>query len=122
MRRDREFLFVFVSVLGLYFWSSNRLTAQPAFARTEITSKGDIWVGQRITLAVELLVPGYFAGTPSFDLPSVPEMLLIPPSERPVLSSEQIEGASYTTQRHEFLVLARRAGGYEIPAFAIRVK
>jgi len=122
MKRDREFLFVFMCVLGLYACSSTSLTAQLALARTEITSKGDIWVGQRITLAVELLVPGYFAGTPSFDLPNVPEMLLIPPSERPVLSSEEIKGASYTVQRHEFLVFARRAGDYEIPAFAIRVK
>src|SRR5215469_7691246 len=74
MKRDREFLFVFMCVLGLYACSLTSLTAQPALARTEITSKGDIWVGQRITLAVELLVPGYFAGTPSFDLPNVPEM------------------------------------------------
>jgi hypothetical protein len=122
MKRGRESLFVFLGVLGFYFCSSNCLIAQPAFARTEITSKGDLWVGQRITLAVELLVPGYFAGTPSFDLPNVPEMLLIPPSERPVLGSQQIDGASYTTQRHEFLVFARQAGDYEIPAFAIRLK
>jgi BatD DUF11 like domain len=122
VKRDREFLFVSACVLGLYFCSSAYLTAQPALARAEITSKGDIWVGQRITLMVQLLVPGYFAGTPSFDLPSVPGMLLVPPSERPVLSSEQIEGASYTAQRHEFLVLARRPGDYEIPAFTIRLK
>ena len=34
----------------------------PAKVRTGLGTKGDIWVGQRVTLVVELLAPGTFAG------------------------------------------------------------
>jgi hypothetical protein len=118
--RDSVFIFQCGLVLGLFF--ADRLAAQEALARVEITEKGDIWVGQRIPVVLELLVPGYFSGTPSFDLPSVPDILLMPPSDRPVLGSEQIESTSYTTQRHELLIFARRAGDYEIPPLTIRLK
>jgi hypothetical protein len=113
---------LFGCLLLLTFSYPVRVPAQEAQAQAEITQKGDGWVGQSIPLVIELLVPGYFAGTPSFDLPRVPDMLLMPLSERPVLGSERIQNTSYTTQRHEFLILVRRAGDYQIPAFTVRLK
>jgi hypothetical protein len=113
---------LFGCLLLLCFSYPLRVPAQEAQAGTEITQKGDAWVGQRIPLVVELRVPGYFAGTPSFDLPRVPDILLMQLNQRPVVGSERIQDVSYTTQRHEFLILARRAGDYQIPAFAVRLK
>jgi hypothetical protein len=113
---------LFSCLLLLCFSYPLRVPAQEAQAGAEITQKGEAWVGQRIPLVVELRVPGYFAGTPSFDLPRVPDILLMQLNQRPVLGSERIQDVSYTTQRHEFLILARRAGDYQIPAFTVRLK
>jgi hypothetical protein len=113
---------LFSCLLLLTFSYPLRVPAQEAQAGAEITQKGQAWVGQRIPLVVELRVPGYFAGTPSFDLPRVPDILLMQLNQHPVLGSERIQDVDYTTQRHEFLILARRAGDYEIPAFTVRLE
>ena len=94
--------------------------AQEPRVRSSLTSKGDVWVGQRVTLVIELLAPGYFSGVPAFELPSVPGMLLVPPIGSPVVSSEEISGASYTVQRHELSVFARRSGEQVIPPIPVR--
>lgn len=94
--------------------------AQEPKVRASIEAKGDCWVGQRVTLVVELLAPGYFAGAPSFDLPNAPGLLIIPPTGHPVVSSETIGETSYTAQRHELSVFARRGGEQHIPAFTVR--
>lgn len=92
----------------------------PARVRASIATKGDIWVGQRVTLVVELLTPGFFASTAAFDLPQVSGVILIPPEDRPVVGSETVDGTTFTTQRHELAVFAQRAGQVEIPGFVVR--
>jgi hypothetical protein len=92
----------------------------PARARASVAVKGDVWVGQRVNLAVELLTPGYFANAPAFDLPPVSGVVLLPPEGRPVVGSETVDGTTYTTQRHELAVYAQRAGRVEIPGFPVR--
>jgi hypothetical protein len=67
-------------------------------------------------------VPGYFSGSPAFELPDPGAILIMPPSERPVLGSEQIENAAWTVQRHELAVFAHRAGRLSIPGFNIRLQ
>jgi len=94
--------------------------AQEPQVRARLNLPNDIWVGQRIVFVIELLAPGIFAGTPAFDLPDPPGLQLLPPSETPVLSNEQIDGVSYTVQRHEVLVFPQRAGEMKIPALTIR--
>lgn len=91
-----------------------------ALARTRITTPGEPWVGQRVTLVVELLSPGPFASAPAFDLPTVPGVLLLEPDDRPTLDTEDVGGVSYTLQRHEFAVFAQRAGRVTLPAFPVR--
>lgn len=88
--------------------------------RAKFEDSGEIWVGQRVTLVVELLAPGYFAGSPFFDLPGISGCLIFPPAGSPVVSSEQIDGASYTVQRHELMIFPKREGEISIPAFAVR--
>jgi len=96
--------------------------AQDAKVRASLTNKGECWVGQRVTLVVELLAPGYFAGAPSFDLPDPPGVLLVPPVGSPTLGSEEIDGTTYTVQRHELSVFARRAGAQTIPPLTVRFR
>jgi hypothetical protein len=103
------------------------LFSLPAFAQEPkvraslaTPTPGGAWVGQRVTLVVELLAPGFFAGAAAFDLPDPRGVLLVPPSDHPTISSETIDGTSYTVQRHELSVFARRAGDTAIPAFTVR--
>ncbi len=88
--------------------------------RASLDPGGDVWVGQRMPLVVELLVPGYFSGSPAFDLPRVPGLLILPPAESPTVGSEQEDGITYAVQRHELTVFSRRPGMIAIPPFEIR--
>ncbi len=89
--------------------------------RAVLAAHDETWAGQRIALQVDLLVPGYLSGVPFFDLPSVPGVLMMPPQGSPILSTEQIDGTSFTVQRHELAVLTRRAGDIAIPPFEVRL-
>jgi hypothetical protein len=86
----------------------------------ELATKEEVWVGQRVALAITLATPDLFAGAPSFDLPPIPGAVVLPPPGSPVVGSERIGDSTFTTQRHEFAVYAQRAGLVQIPAFAIR--
>jgi hypothetical protein len=66
------------------------------------------------------LAPGFFAGAPTFDLPDPPGLLIVPPHESPTVGTEEIDGTSYTSQRHEFSVFAKRRGELTIPPFTVR--
>ncbi len=107
---------LFFSLLGFHSVAS----AQEAKVRTSLGTRGDLWVGERVTLVVELLAPGFFSGVASFDLPNAPGLLLAPPAGSPTISSEAIDGMSYTVQRHEVSVFARRGGGQTLPPFTVR--
>lgn len=102
----------------LVAWSP--ASAQDAEIRASLDTEGDVWVGQRITLVVELLAPGYFASAASFQLPDPGGILLIPPTDSPLVSSETVDDVSYTVQRHELSVFARRPGPRTIPPLTAR--
>jgi len=76
------------------------------------------WVGQRATIYVELRAPGSFVGTANFDLPQIPGTLVMKIGN-PVVSSKDIEGASWFVQTHEFALFSQKAGVLEIPAFPV---
>ena len=88
--------------------------------RSAISTKGTIWTGQRVDLGIDLVAPGYFSGTAVFDLPSLPDVLIIPPSGSPTVGTENIGGQDYVTQRHTVTIYPRRPGAFEIPPFTIR--
>ena len=94
--------------------------AQEAQVRTSLETQDAIWVGQKVTVVVELLAPGTFASAASFDLPDPQGVLLLPPLGHPLLSSETIDGTSYTVQRHELSAYPMRAGAQSVPAFSVR--
>ncbi len=96
------------------------LSQDLAKVRTTLLLKEKVWVGQRVTLIVELLSPGFFAGSPTFELPRVKDVVILRPDERPVLGSENVDHTSYTVQRHEFAIFSQRAGHITIPSFQVR--
>lgn len=94
--------------------------AQDAKVRTSLATNDVVWVGQKVTIVVELLAPGYFASAAAFDLPDPQGVLLVPPLEHPIVSSETIDETSYTVQRHELSAFATRAGAQSVPALKVR--
>jgi hypothetical protein len=94
--------------------------AQSPQVRATIDSDVDALVGQPIVLKVDILVPGIMADSPVFDLPHVPDVLIMPPIGSPVIGSEELDGTSYTVQHHELFLLARKAGQHEIPPIHVR--
>ena len=95
---------------------------QEARVRASLASQDSVWVGQQVTLQIELLVPGYFASAVSFDLPDPNGVVLMPPGEPPVMSTETIDGAQYSVQTHEVRAWPMRAGTQAIPAIPIHFR
>jgi hypothetical protein len=95
------------------------LTAQAEVAPVAVRmAVPNVWVGQRATMFVELRAPGSFEGTANFDLPKIPGTLLMKISN-PVVSSQDIEGASWFVQTHEFALFSQKAGVLDVPAFSV---
>lgn len=97
------------------------LSAQEAQVRVTLREQDsvEIWTGQKVTLIVDLLAPGYFASSPNFDLPDPEGMLLVPPTEHPTVSSETIDGVDYTVQTHVLFAFPMRAGDLIIPSLSV---
>ncbi len=85
-----------------------------------VVTKGEVWVGQRVTVVVKLYSPTFFAGAAAFDLPSVPGVVILPPQDRPQIGTEEMGGDSYTTQTHELAVYPQRAGAVRLPPIGVR--
>lgn len=77
------------------------------------------WVGQRVSLYVELRTPGSFSGATSFSLPEVASTQIIKVGNA-VVSSEQIGDTTFFTQTHEFAIFSQQTGMVEIPEFKVR--
>jgi hypothetical protein len=88
--------------------------------RSSLVKPGPVWVGQRVTLQVELLTTTFFAGVPVFQLPTIPQALLMQIEDHPVLGTEQVDDATYNVQRHELALFMLRPGVYTVPPFTVR--
>lgn len=86
--------------------------------RAEI-GKISAWTGEAVPLIITLYSPGPFSGTAAFDLPELPQTVFVKTGS-PLVGSEDADGESYLTQRHEFTLYTQRSGEIEIPAFRIR--
>ena len=92
--------------------------AEQKTVRAEIV-KDTAWTGEPVPLVITLYSPGPFSGTASFDLPELPRTAILRGGS-PLVGSEQVDGESYFTQRHELTVYTQNAGEIVIPAFRVR--
>ena len=79
-----------------------------------------VWVGQRVTVVVEVLSETFFAGPTNFSLPDIAGAVFYKPEERALVSSKTVAGQAYSVQRHELSFYPQRAGDFEIPSFKVR--
>jgi hypothetical protein len=81
--------------------------------------KDEAWTGEGVPLIITLYSPGPFSGTASFNLPDVAKTAFVK-AGNPLVGSEEVDGESYITQRHEFKIYTQQSGEIVIPAFSIR--
>ncbi|WP_161604260.1 BatD family protein [Roseiconus nitratireducens] len=84
-----------------------------------IVDQPQVWQGQRASFVVQLRSPGPFAGAASFTIPQVARTVIVKIGT-PVVSSEQIEGDTWFTQDHEFVLFTQQSGRVEVPEFEVR--
>ena len=106
--------------VALAVYPSISIANDIARIRTQLTSESTSWVGEKVSMSIDLMSSTLFAGTPRFDLPEVPGVIIMKVKGSPVLSSEEVDGESWSIQRHSFSIYAHRAGSYNIPSFPVR--
>ena len=110
----------FLLLMVLVGLASPATAADSAKVRSRLKTDQSVWVGQRVGFHVDLLSATFFSGTPKFSLPSLPGAVLLKIEARPVLSTEQIDGDTYSVQRHTFAVFPQKPGQMLIPAFQVQ--
>ena len=105
-----------LSALLFNFILSHAHAAEPVRASIE---KETAWTGEAVPLIVTLYSPGPFSGTASFDLPELPRTAILKVGN-PVVGSDQVDGDSLFTQRHEFRVYTQQTGQFVVPSFQVR--
>ena len=109
-----------IIIVGLVVAPSDVRAAEVAWVEVVPPEKSEYWVGQRIGLAIDLFARGQFSGTPQFELPQVPGVIVMKLAGRPTLSSRSVAGESYVVQRHEFVLFAEREGTCTLPSISVR--
>lgn len=77
------------------------------------------WVGQKVSIIVEVLSETHFSGSTRLSLPDVAGSILYKPEERAIVSSRQINADTFSVQRHELSFYPQRAATFKIPAFGV---
>ena len=94
------------------------VSAAAEIVRAEIGQE-EAWTGEAVPLIVTLYSPGPFSGSASFDLPKLPRTVIVK-AGNPVVGSQDVDGQSYFTQRHEFTIFTQNAGDIVVPSFPVR--
>ena len=94
--------------------------AEPAKVRIAFDTDLPVWVGQKVAFHVDLMSATFFSGTPTFDLPDLPGVVLMKVEARPVVSTERVDGDTYSVQRHQFVLFPQQSGTIMVPPFQAR--
>lgn len=109
-------LMVLISVCVVTFITT------PALAVDRVSVKSDVdqaWVGEQVPFFVELRGPGTFVGASSFTLPQIPKTIIVAIGN-PVVSSENVDGATWYVRRHRFALFSQASGTITVPSFEAR--
>ncbi|CAA6697396.1 MULTISPECIES: BatD family protein [unclassified Lentimonas] len=108
-------------VLLLLLFSLSLHAAEDIVVRTNISPES-VWVGQRMTLQIDVLGKDGWAQISDIDAVEIPNCYLLPSGNSRVRLQERIEGADYSGQRYELSLYPQRNGSIDIPALSLPVK
>jgi hypothetical protein len=83
--------------------------------RATLQEKGNIIVGQAVHVAVEVLVPNYFAGAPQYPQLDIENAIVTLPEETPQHQSEQIGGESFAGMIRTYVIYPTHPGKFTLP-------
>jgi hypothetical protein len=112
-----------MSILVFILWCSLPAygAAPEGKVDAQLTTKEDVWVGQRVPMTVKILAPGFsISGVPAFEIPEISGLLVLKLPGSPQIGNETLDDVSYVTQIHEFALFSQRAGQIQIPPFPVR--
>ena len=112
--------FFMLCALALSAWPNSLSADDVAGVQSKLESESPVWVGQKVSFSIKLLSSTFFSGTPHFDLPNVPCVIIMKSQGPPVVGSEKANGETWSSQLHSFSLYAHRPGNYVIPSFPVR--
>ena len=92
------------------------LAQQPVVVRTSVKSDGGAVIGQRVSLDVDVMFAGDMPRPPRVVVPEVAGAQILRFETQATTLADRIDGVSYTGQRFEFALYARRGGTLTVPA------
>ena len=104
------------------FLSLNSLTAADNIVLRTNISPESVWVGQRMTLQIDVLGKDGWAQITDMDALEIPDCYLLPSGNSRVRLQEKIEGADYSGQRYELALYPQRDGTIQIPEIPLSIK
>lgn len=98
--------------------SGEILESQLPIVRASLETPGDVWVGQAVSLNVEVIVPTWFTGSPKFPDIEIENALVLSTGDA-VNAVVQSGGKTFSGQDRQYLVFPQTAGAYTIPAVKV---
>jgi len=87
-----------------------------------VRQDGDIWMGQQVTLNLDLKTTGFSFSNTHFNLPEVSGAFLMQTDTTTIKFSEKIDGLSWQVIRYPLALYPQKAGRLEIPSIDVRFK
>ena len=100
--------------------SGQILESQLPLVRTSMEGPQDVWVGQAVSLNVEVIVPTWFADSPTFPDIEV-ENALVLSTGGAVNAVIQSGGKTFSGQDRQYLVFPQTPGDYTVPPVNVSV-
>jgi len=108
-------------LLAILLLAAASRAQEPVTLRTELRPEGAVWVGQRVSFYVTVVMAGRPDYSPRFDLSRVEGALFLQAPGSPVLGTETVGATEYTSQRFDLMLFAQREGELEVPPVQVRV-
>jgi|GEM_PF-1308801 len=108
-------------VLLLLLFALHLNAAKDIVVRTNINPES-VWVGQRMTLQIDVLGKDGWAQITDTDRIDIPNCYRLPSGNSRVRLQETIDGNDYSGQRYELSLYPQRSGSIEIPELSLPIK
>ena len=116
----KMFFILFLMIAGFAFAQS---AGSPAVVvRTSVESMETIWLGQRVSLFIDILGRDGWAQIKRAGDFKIPGALVLRVETQGTRIQETIDGQSYSGQRYELLVFPKRAGTIQVPVIPLEVE
>ncbi len=100
--------------------SGQILESQLPLVRANLEGPDDVWVGQAVSLNVEVIVPTWFSDSPKFPDIEIENALVLSTGDA-VNSVVRSGGKTFSGQDRQYLVFPQTAGDYTVPPVSVSV-